>query len=246
VVFVTEWMSVREAAEELNVDARQVRNLIADEVLEARRIGRAWLVEAGSVRARAARQVPPGRPPSPVRAWQLLGVLSHALRPEASGDAEIEERWVRYQLANLLAHAPGPQGWDTWLRNRAKARRVWFHPAARARLVEDPRVARSPLSDLLGLWVEGSDRFYVSADHVDAVIADHDGRELEPGDDAPDALPLMVVPGEVRGWREHVAAAGVVDLVENRDARLQHAARDRLRRALQSAGAGSGASAAWP
>ncbi len=243
---MAEWMSVREAAEELNVDARQVRNLIAHKVLDAQRIGRAWLVDAGSVRARAARQVPPGRPPSPVRAWQVLGVLSHALRPEASGDVEIEERWVRYQLANLLAHAPGPQGWDTWLRNRGKARRVWFHPSARARLGEDPRVARSHLSDLLGLSVEGSDRFYVSADDVDAVIADHHGRELEPGDDAPDALSLMVVAGEVRGWRDLVAAAGVVDLVEDRDARLRHAARDRLRGALESAGAGRGAAAGRP
>ena len=83
------WMSVADAAAALDVDPRQVRNLIDAGALDAQRVGRAWAVDAASVRARSARPVAPGRPLSPGRAWQVLTVVDAALRYYLSGIVDL-------------------------------------------------------------------------------------------------------------------------------------------------------------
>lgn len=229
------WMSVADAAAELDVDARQVRNLIASGALSAQRVGRAWAIDAASVRARSARPVPPGRPLSPGRAWQILAIVDAALRPGEAEVHDIEDRRIRHHLRGLLIRRPELEHWPAWLRHRAEHRQVWFHPAAAARLAEDPRVERADVSMLLGLPAGGLARLYVAADDVGGLIADHHGRAVGPGDDSDESLHLMVVPSEAPSWRAHVPAAAVVDLASDRDARVRHAALGVLGAAVDAA-----------
>lgn len=230
------WMSVVQAAAELDVGPRQVRNLIASGALDAQRVGRSWVVEAGSVRSQASRPSRPGRPLSPQRAWQVLGVVDHALRPDDVRAPVIEDRRLRYHLRQLLIGAPALDDWDAWLRNRGEHRRVWFHPAARIR--DDPRVEPADVSALLGLPVGDLARVYVDAKDVEELVADHRGRILSPGDSSRDVVHLMVVDDGVGPWRAHVAAAGIVDLISHRDARVHHAATSLLSAGISDASIG--------
>jgi excisionase family DNA binding protein len=55
------YMSVKEAADALGVTRGRVNQLIDAGLLRAEKVGRAWIVDAESVRARAADPPPPGR-----------------------------------------------------------------------------------------------------------------------------------------------------------------------------------------
>ena len=118
------WMSVADAAAALDVDPRQVRNLIDAGALDAQRVGRAWAVDAASVRARSARPVAPGRPLSPGRAWQVLTVVDAGLRPNLGEPEDVLDRRVRHELRRLLSGRTALDSWAQWLRNRADGRRL--------------------------------------------------------------------------------------------------------------------------
>ena len=229
------WMSVADAAAALDVDPRQVRNLIDAGALDAQRVGRAWAVDAASVRARSARPVAPGRPLSPGRAWQVLTVVDAGLRPNLGEPEDVLDRRVRHELRRLLSGRTALDSWAQWLRNRAEHRRVWFHPAAASRVAEDPRVVHVDLGALLDVRAADLTRFYVADADVAGVVADHRGRVLGPGDDSADTLDLMVVPANATSWRAHVPAAAIVDLTSHPDARVRQAALDRLSAALDAA-----------
>jgi len=223
-------MSVADAAAALDVNPRQVRNLIDAGALDAQRVGRAWVVDAASVRARSARPVAPGRPLSPGRAWQVLAVVDAGLRPNLGVPEDVLDRRVRHELRRLLSGRTELESWAQWLRNRAEHRRVWFHPAA-----ADPRVVHVDLGALLDVRAADLTRFYVADADVAGVVADHRGRVLGPGDDSADTLDLMVVPANATSWRAHVPAAAIVDLTSHPDARVRQAALDRLGAALDAA-----------
>jgi excisionase family DNA binding protein len=218
-----DWVDVNEAAAILEVDPRQVRNLVAHGLLDARKVGRMWLISEEAVEERARSKSGPGRPVSVDMSWLLLA----ALDADSSGDpiAELsDDRNVRWRLRSSLDRAPSAAKWPAWLRHRGERRRLWLHPAALERFAQDPRVVRPDLSNRLGVRVSDLVPFYVSADDLADVVADYRGR-LDDGD-----LPVMVVSGvrEDLDWRDAVEVAALVDLVGARDARVAAAARDAL------------------
>jgi excisionase family DNA binding protein len=128
-------LSVREAAERLGVDDSRVRQLIAADLLGARRVGRAWLVSDEDVRRLSRRRPGPGRPMAPARAWALLDLLDGGSAPWLSPVA-------RSQVRELLRRLDGADAdrWRSALRSRGEVHRVDAHPAALRRLDEDPAV----------------------------------------------------------------------------------------------------------
>ena len=229
------WMSVEDAATALAVDSRQVRNLITSGALDAQRVGRAWLVDPASVRARRATPSYRGRPLSPGRAWQVLAVVDTGLRPDRAEAVRIPDRRVRYEVRRLLRSRMDLTSWEQWLRHRAEHRRYWFHPAAAAHLADDPRVVAADVTELLDVRTDDLIHHYLAAADLAAIVADHHGRALGPGDDSADSLELMAVPAVASTWRSHVHAAEIVGLTSHPDARVRQSALDRLAAALDLA-----------
>ena len=94
------WLSIREAAERLDVSEVRVRQLAAAGELGARRHSAVWLIDEGAVEAR--RDVPrrAGRPIEPESAWLLLSVLADASRFLVTSALEDDEE--RLALARAL------------------------------------------------------------------------------------------------------------------------------------------------
>lgn len=223
-----DWIDVKEAAGILGVDPRQVRNLIAQGDLVARKVGGVWLVEERSVRDRARFPPGPGRPVSASMSWLLLAALAHAGSSDRSAWKLADSRHVRWRLARDLEGAPPAARWPAWLRHRGKPHRMWLHPGAIERFASDPRVVHPDPSSSLGLAVSDLVPFYVADDDLDDVVADHQG-QLGEGD-----LEVMAVPG-IDGafdWRDAAEAAALVDLASARDARVADAAQQALDAAI--------------
>lgn len=227
------WMSVLEAAEALDVRDRQIRNLIAKEELEAERVGGSWVVSAASVEARRRRRAAPGRPPSPASAWRVLAHVDGVLRTDAPVPAEASDARVRYRLRNVLRSLPDAGEWGPWLRNRAEAHRVWFHPAAVRRIAGDARARRSDPSSDLGLDVADLAPVYVDEREFRAFIDQHHGQLVTGAERVEDEVVVMAVPELPADidWREHTYAATLVDLCGHPDARVRDAARGHLQHA---------------
>lgn len=128
-------LSVREAAERLGVDDSRVRQLIAADLLGARRLGRAWLVSADDVNRLARHRSSPGRPLAPARAWALLDLLD-------GGSAAWLSPVARSQVRKLLRQLAGADAdrWRSALRARSEVHPVNAHPSALRRLDSDPAV----------------------------------------------------------------------------------------------------------
>lgn len=223
------WMSVAEAAEVLGVNGRQVRNLAAHSQLDARRLGRSWLVSADSVDIYRRERREAGRPLSAEFAWWLLAGVDAALSREPALDVAPSDRRERHRLRKLQLSMPAPERWSSWMRRRAVRRHVWFHPGAKVRIESDKRVVRPDLSAELGLAAFDLAHPYVDASDFEAFVADHRGQVVE-GSEAGDAAEVMVVPElpEELDWRSHVGASALVDLSVHADARVRHAACGRL------------------
>jgi excisionase family DNA binding protein len=67
-----EMAPLAEVAERLGVSDGQVRRLVANGGLRAKRFGRSWAVEVASVNERLAAKPGPGRPLGPKAAWERL------------------------------------------------------------------------------------------------------------------------------------------------------------------------------
>ncbi|NKY38537.1 helix-turn-helix domain-containing protein [Cellulomonas septica] len=151
-------LSVAEAAELLEVSPRRVRQLIEAGRLQARQVGRQWLVEAASLPSRPRR----ARPMVPDVAWAILADV-------APDDYAPDEAYRWRQRRNRLVHDAEPeQLLASWVSSRA--RRQVFEARAPHGLLDDERVVPSGLSDgragiAAGNLVEG----YVRAVDVDAV-----------------------------------------------------------------------------
>ena len=65
-------LGVAEAAVELAVSPRRVRQMLADGVLAGERVGRAWVIDANDLRQVGHRRPEVGRPWSPASAWAVL------------------------------------------------------------------------------------------------------------------------------------------------------------------------------
>lgn len=242
-----DWISVADAAAQLNVSERQVRRLAEAGSLVARRVGSSWLISPDSVRERNRSSISSGRPVSPRLAWAVLAAVDAVIagvdaeRAVAQAGRDLPERWDRRRLRQLLAGAPEPAAWDRWLRRRAELRRVWVHPGVLGRFLADPRVHAGGAAATVGLGgaVGDVEKCYVAASDVDDLIAAYRAR-----DDADGQVVLAVVPDDARAHlgepgRPVPAAVGFVDCVDAADSRQQHVAVSHLadaRRVLSSAG----------
>jgi len=146
-------LSVRDAADELGVTDRRVRQLIARGDLRAERFGRQWLVLRDDViDAREAKRVA-GHPFSPANAW---GILALAEGKDAGWLSASEER----RLSEILSER-GVKNLVPALRGRAK-RESWFvHPSLLSRFAEDPRTVRAGSSAVDAIISEGSIEVYI-------------------------------------------------------------------------------------
>jgi len=122
-------ITIRDAAQRLNVSEPRVRQLLRAGDLRGRRLGRAWLIDADDVARLQSQRRPTGRPLGPKRAWALIDLMSGGKAP-----------WLSYSERSQvrgLARSLNPQDADQWrgtLRGRTELRPVQAHPAAVARL----------------------------------------------------------------------------------------------------------------
>lgn len=128
-------MSVADAAEELDVSPRRVRQLLAAGRLPGQQIGGTWVIERVSLDEllRAAA----GRPWSLRSAWAVLGLAS-------GNDLElspVERSRARRRLADN-----GLAGLVVQLRSRADRHDFYAHPSALARIVDEVGVVRGGVS----------------------------------------------------------------------------------------------------
>jgi len=97
-------MGVADAAEQLGVSARRVRQLIQSGGLRAARVGRSWGVHADSVAARAHGAVVSGRPLQEGSVWRIALLADGNL--ERLDEISAAERWrARRALEDLLDEA---------------------------------------------------------------------------------------------------------------------------------------------
>lgn len=226
---MSELISVAEAAAELGVHPRQVRNLIAHGQLAAQRVGHLWLIPSDAVDARRRSEALPGRPLSAQSAWWILARIDAALDGEPPSSYSPADRRARHRLREQQLAHPTVPAWGSWLRRRGEPKRVWFHPGASKRIAADRRVARHDFGDQLGLDLSGVGRLYVGERDFSAIVDAHHGRQVSGAVVGGEVL-MMVVPEllEELDWRSHVRAAALVDLLDDPDARVQHAAQEAL------------------
>jgi excisionase family DNA binding protein len=104
-----EFLSVAEAAEQLGVSPRRVRQLIDHEELDASRVGRIWMVHAGSVERRRLQPAAAGRPLDSQRVWSIALVADQLVEELAGavGGQSVDEL-LRHEEAALAKRLEGP------------------------------------------------------------------------------------------------------------------------------------------
>src|SRR5688572_15125152 len=126
-------LSVSEVAEELAVSSRRVRQMLADGLLRGEQVGRARIVDRGSVREAQRRHQEAGRPWRSRSVWALLA-LANDDEPEVSA---VELLRARRRLEEGLESAVAK------LRARGDERRFYAHPSVLDRLAGLPGFVRS-------------------------------------------------------------------------------------------------------
>jgi len=217
-------LGVAEAAAELGVSPRRVRQMLTDGVLVGDHVGRAWVIDAGQMRKVGNRRAEVGRPWSPVSAWAVLA-LAEGEEPDLS---PVERSRARKRLGQGLDCVAG--------RLSVRAQRRWFyaHPGVLDRLGKAPQVVRSGISagaehgaDLVvGDGFEG----YVRAGDLDEFVLRFG---LDDQADRPNVLLRAVsdgawpfLPGQGLAGRAVVA----VDLFESDEPRARRAGAELLER----------------
>jgi len=217
-------LGVAEAAVELGVSPRRVRQMLASGVLAGERVGRAWVIDSGQLIKVGNRRAEVGRPWSPRSAWAVLG-LADGEEPDLS---PVERSRARKRLAEGLDGAVGR------LRVRAEARWFYAHPGVMDRLGQDPQVVRSGISAVVehGADLVVGDGFegYVRAGDLGELVSrlgldDHAVR--------PNVL-LRVVGDAVWPFRPSQRSAGravvAIDLLESDEPRSRRAGAELLER----------------
>jgi len=147
-------ITVSDAAEELGVNQRRVRQLIERGDLRAERFGRQWMVHSADVKDLRATTRVAGHPYSPTNAWGLL-LLASGAQPSWLSAADTR------RLSTLLAER-GIRTVIPLLRRRSQ-RESWFiHPSLLSRLASDPRTVRAGTSAVDALVSDGFLEIYVS------------------------------------------------------------------------------------
>jgi excisionase family DNA binding protein len=206
-------LGVAEAAAELGVSERRVRQMLADGVLDGERIGRAWVIDAGQLRSAGHLRPKVGRPWSAASAWALLA-LADGKELELS---PVERSRAKKRLAEGLARAVGR------LAARAELHRFYAHPSVIDRLAQAPKIVRGGVSAAVEHKVDllAQDGFdgYIRASDLDSLVS----RFALEGDAERPNVVLRVVDDAVWPFREGQRAADravvAVDLLESDDAR---------------------------
>ena len=213
-------LGVAEAAEELGVSARRVRQMLADGVLDGERVGRAWIIDREQLHRVAGLRPEVGRPWSPASAWAVLALADG----EQVDLSPVERSRARKRIGQGLDHLVGR------LAARCERRRFYAHPGVLDRLAD--AVVRAGVSaaahcgaDLvIGESVEG----YVRAGEIDQLVKQFglDEQAVRPN------VLLRIVDDDVWPFEADQRYAGRsvvgVDLLESEDPRSRRAGAELL------------------
>lgn len=133
-----QFLSVPEAARELQVNPSRVRALVASGELSGRKLGGRWIVESVDVSRRKQSPRPAGRPLEPQNAWGALFLASGLAAPWL-------ESVARWRLRQSLA-ASGLKGLMPRLIRRSELHRFFVHPGELRYLGERPDLVRAGVS----------------------------------------------------------------------------------------------------
>jgi len=210
-------VGVAEAAEELGVSPRRVRQMLAHGLLRGERVGRAWVIDRSALRQIGDRRPEVGRPWRSASAWALLALANG----EDIAVSASERSRARLRLESGLARSVGR------LSARAQRRDFYAHPAVVRRLADSSDVVRSGVSAAseYDLDVVASDLFegYVRASVAPALI---ERFALEQGAERPTVI-MRVVEDDVWPFGDDQAVVPLpvvaVDLLEAEDGRSRRA-----------------------
>lgn len=216
-------LGVVDAAEELRVSPRRVRQMLASGDLPGQRLGSSWAIDRDDVRRLRRRSV--GRPWSAASAWAALEL--------AAGDdpklSPIERSRARKRLAES-----GLDGLVCRLRARSDRCEMYAHPSALGRIEAEPRVVLGGVSAVteydLDLIAGEEAEIYVRASQVADVV---DRYALDEDSDRPNVV-VRVVEDEVWPFEgdDRVAPWSVVavDLLDAPDERSRRAGLELIER----------------
>jgi len=216
-------LGVADAAEELEVSPRRVRQLLASGQLSGQRVGRSWAINRVDVEQ--LRRGGAGRPWSAGSAWAVLELAAGG-NPDLS---PVELSRARKRLAgNGLAALVGQ------LRSRSVHRSMYAHPSALDRVGDEVGAVRSGVSALdehdADLIVSDQAEIYVRASKVAGLVNRY---ALEPDADRPN-LVVRVVDDSVWPFDEGKDVAPwpvvAVDLLDADDERSRRAGRELIER----------------
>lgn len=129
-------VGVTDAAAELGVSQRRVRQMLADGTLRGSRIGRVWAIDRAALDLVADRSTRAGRPWKAASAWAVLALADGR---KIKGSAVARSRARQRLAGGLLPLAERLQA-------RATTRRFYGHPSVLDRLPGPARAVRTGLS----------------------------------------------------------------------------------------------------
>ncbi|MFT6290729.1 MAG: excisionase family DNA binding protein [Ilumatobacter sp.] len=216
-------LSVADAAVELGVSARRVRQLLASGEMDGQQLGRSWVIDGAAINRLRPKRV--GRPWSAASAWAVLE-LAAGRDPEL---APVERSRARKRLADN-----GLDGLVDQLRSRSARGEMYAHPSALDRVCDERGVVRSGVSALnaydVDLIASDEAEVYVCSSKVAGLI---DRYALDPHADRPNLI-IRVVDDDVWPFDAgaNVAPWSVVavDLLDANDERSRRAGLELIER----------------
>lgn len=213
-------LNVAEAAGQLAVSPRRVRQLLAEGQLAGERLGRDWVVDRRSLARLPMRRRSAGRPWHPSAAWSVLRLANG----EEPGLSPIDKLRARRRLDEF-----GLAGLVERLRSRADEYRCYAHPSAIERLRHDRSVVRGGVSAVrdhdVDLIADDTAELYVQRQHLADLV---DRYVLDTDADRPNVV-LHVVDDDAWPFDEGVEVASwpvvAVDLMDADDERSRRAGR---------------------
>jgi len=210
-------IGVSEAAVELGVSARRVRQMLAGGLLDGERVGRAWMIEAKNLRRVGRSRPKVGRPWSDASAWAVLALAER----QASGLSPVERSRAKKRLALGLDKIADR------LAARADQRSFYVHPSVLVQLRESSNVVRGGVSAAADvgadILAQGEYEGYVSSRQIVELVSSlgMDEQAARPN------VVLRVVDESVWPFEPGQRVAGrsvvAVDLLESDDPRSRRA-----------------------
>jgi len=213
---------VSDAAAELGVSQRRVRQMLASGELQGDRVGRSWILSAEEVERASRRGVDAGRRWNAASAWAVLCL--------AAGDevelSPVERSRAKQRLAGGLESLIGR------LSSRAHLKHFYAHPGVLDYLADAPAVVRGGVSAAAeydaGLMVVGEFEGYVRDGDLDELISRF---ALDESADRHN-VSLRIVPDHAWPFAAGQAIASMpvvaVDLLEADDPRARRAGAELL------------------